>query len=285
MPTDPILSVADAEVDRLRLEIRLALRRAETELAGGPVYRALIGAAAVRAAAQLEALLIQAWQPVERAWESALRAMAIRVSQTAGDVELGRLGLRGAFGPAAANALAVQAAETQVATLVRQISLEQQLAIREAVARAMRGLQSAETTASHVRQVIGLTSRMDAALARARETLTAGGLRPAVVERQIARRRAVLLRERAETIARTETIRAASLGQEAAWKAAQANGRLSVVSVKRWSVTADDRLCPICAPYEGQTAPVGGLFPNGTAGPPAHPRCRCTMGLVRERRS
>jgi SPP1 gp7 family putative phage head morphogenesis protein len=91
---------------------------------------------------------------------------------------------------------------------------------------------------------------------------------------------AQLLRHRAQTIARTETIRASVDGQLAIWKAAQAQGLLPNHARKRWIVTPDDRLCPRCAPLQGVEVQLHQTFPGGVSGPPLHPNCRCAVSVV-----
>jgi len=87
---------------------------------------------------------------------------------------------------------------------------------------------------------------------------------------------------RAETIARTETMRASNQGQLEAWDQATDAGLLTGDETKEWIVTPDDRLCPICEPLEGVTAALGDDFDadgENVDAPPAHPRCRCTIAL------
>lgn len=88
--------------------------------------------------------------------------------------------------------------------------------------------------------------------------------------------------ERAEVIARTETMRASNEGQLEAWDQATEAGLLTGDEQKEWIVTPDDRLCPICEPMEGATAGLSDDFNvdgDHIDAPPAHPRCRCTVGL------
>lgn len=88
--------------------------------------------------------------------------------------------------------------------------------------------------------------------------------------------------ERAELIARTETMRASNEGQQEAWDQAVEEGLLTGNEEQEWIVTPDDRLCPECEPFDAVTAALGGTFEaDGTEsdGPPLHPRCRCTLGL------
>lgn len=87
---------------------------------------------------------------------------------------------------------------------------------------------------------------------------------------------------RAETIARTETMEAANEGQLELWDQAVEEGLLTGKEKVVWIVTPDDRLCPICEPLDGETTELGGTFDvdgEEIDGPPAHPNCRCTTGL------
>jgi SPP1 gp7 family putative phage head morphogenesis protein len=87
---------------------------------------------------------------------------------------------------------------------------------------------------------------------------------------------------RAETIARTETMRASNQGQLEAWEQAKQAGLLVGNEQVEWITTPDDRLCPICEPLDGQTTALGSTFEvdgDRISTPPAHPRCRCTTGL------
>lgn len=89
--------------------------------------------------------------------------------------------------------------------------------------------------------------------------------------------------DRADKIARTETMRAANQGQLEAWDQAEEQGLLTGDELKEWIVTPDDRLCPICEPLDG--VQVGRDEPfdvdgEQLDGPPAHPRCRCTTALA-----
>ena len=73
---------------------------------------------------------------------------------------------------------------------------------------------------------------------------------------------------RAETIARTEVIRAHSEGQ---LDAMESMGVQTVGVQVEWSTAGDDRVCPQCSPMEGKVFKIRdarGLIP-------LHPRCRC----------
>jgi SPP1 gp7 family putative phage head morphogenesis protein len=88
--------------------------------------------------------------------------------------------------------------------------------------------------------------------------------------------------DRAETIARTEVMRASNEGQLQAWEQATSAGLLIGTEEKEWIVTPDDRLCPICEPLDGVRVGMRESFDTEVGrleGPPAHPNCRCVLGL------
>lgn len=95
------------------------------------------------------------------------------------------------------------------------------------------------------------------------------------------------LKYRAETIARTESLRATNIGIQNSWKQAIEQGTVPEALVRRqWIVAKDERLCSHCAPIPGlnpkQGVPFGQPFrtPTGPATlPPLHPNCRCTVFL------
>lgn len=185
--------------------------------------------------------------------------------------------LEGAF--ALTNQLATKAAEQQSAQLVTAISQETRKAIQSVIGQAFREGTSPAETARNLRPVIGLTERQSLAVQRLRTTLTKQGVSADVVSARMSRYAATLLRQRATLIARTELIDASTQGQLALWKQAIADGLIASNARKKWIVTPDDRLCPICQALAGKTIPIAGLFPGGVIGPPRHPNCRCTLAL------
>ena len=96
-------------------------------------------------------------------------------------------------------------------------------------------------------------------------------------------------RQRALLIARTETMRASNEGQMEAWRQGVKTGLLKGSENRVWITTYDDRTCPTCAPMDGVIIVLRGSFQLPTVGksaggvvrmPPAHPACRCAMGLT-----
>jgi SPP1 gp7 family putative phage head morphogenesis protein len=85
---------------------------------------------------------------------------------------------------------------------------------------------------------------------------------------------------RAELIARTEIMRAVNAGQREAWNQAVDDGLLTGDEQRTWIATDDELTCPICNDLDGETIGLDEQYSDGSDGPPAHPRCRCTEGIV-----
>lgn len=76
---------------------------------------------------------------------------------------------------------------------------------------------------------------------------------------------------RAKTIARTEIVRAQSLGTLDVWKS------MRTVKSTTWDTSAEGP-CPVCeANRDHGPVELGKAFPSGDACPPAHPNCRCAL--------
>lgn len=85
---------------------------------------------------------------------------------------------------------------------------------------------------------------------------------------------------RADLIARSELMDAASSGQREAWAQAVEEGLLTGTEMREWIKTADEGTCDLCDNLDGKLAELDGDYPDGGGiGPPAHPRCRCTEGI------
>lgn len=177
------------------------------------------------------------------------------------------------------NPFVIRAAEQSAAKLVTGVSTDTRNAIRLIVQRSVSGDLTVRQSAQLIKPLIGLTERQALAVIRRRFQQTKRGV-PAVKAAKDAERYAArLLTQRAEMIARTEIIRASTDGQLETWSQARQQGLIGPRAGKRWMVTPDDRLCPRCAPLEGEVRPLDGTF-EGVDGPPLHPQCRCALVLV-----
>lgn len=187
----------------------------------------------------------------------------------------------------------LRAAQQLTADLIRGVNYETKLAVRRLIFNSIRDGVAPRDAAKLIKRVLGLTTRQALAVDRLRAGLVGGGVKPAQVDRQVLAYSNRLLEDRAENVARTETMLAANRGQQLLWGDMQNAGVIGPEFTQRWLVTPDDRLCSRCAPMQGKTAQLGYLFretENGVlpskrtpvAGanvksPPLHPRCRCVL--------
>ena len=229
-------------------------------------------------------------QEAETIGRSLTRVYALARGRALADIAKAPTSLREAI-PAVVNPEAVAFLERYALDQVTGLTDDLVPAIRDILLRGQREGLSVDRQARLIRDVIGLTPRMAAAVANVEATIyaegIASGMYPEAAEKAAKKaadaysKRA--LRERAETIARTETIRAQNAGQVDAWKAAINRGDLRGTATKMWIVTPDDRLDKrICRPMAGVKVGIHEEF-NTPAGaveyPPAHPRCRCAVGI------
>jgi hypothetical protein len=112
-------------------------------------------------------------------------------------------------------------------------------------------------------------------------------LSPAQIDKMVAAYGRKYRKYRAQTIARTETLRATNVGIQEAYRQAIEQGHVSEDMVRRkWLVARDERLCAVCAPIPSMNPKEGVKFgqpfatPEGPVFlPPIHPNCRCTVFL------
>lgn len=185
------------------------------------------------------------------------------------------------------NPWAISQAEQFAANLVREVSRNTRNAIREVIVESFREGVTADVVARRLRNTIGLTARQAGWVETYRQRLLDGGMDPDRVEVLTRRYWRKTRNRRAQTIARTEIMRASNHGRMQAWMSAADTGLLDLnTSTKEW-ITAPERSqygppCPSCLPMDGvKVRGVETLFnlPSGRqmSMPPAHPNCRCTV--------
>lgn len=207
---------------------------------------------------------------------------------------------------------AVEWARRRAGELVTGIDAETRLTVAQLVARGQQGNFTPDDIARQVKPLIGLTPAQATAAWNYRDALIARALSDRLGQDAAAALRGQYalspwrggplggrvdklwrqyvdrqLRWRAENIARTETIRAASAGDLLGWQQIVNSGGADGYVVQReWSVTRDDRACPVCLGLDGSKvvsagAPgvdlrMAGTF-DGVDHPPFHPQCRCVI--------
>ncbi len=145
-----------------------------------------------------------------------------------------------------------------------------------------------EAILEDIKANIGLTSRDFKAVQNRRFLHESAGLPTAEVDKLTDTYRDTLLTQRAQRIARTETIAAQANGRHTSWQLADEQGVLPKVQ-RTWSSAPEspnpNRPCEICLDLDGKTAPLNGtydsIFLGPVEGPPAHTNCRCTETLQR----
>ena len=169
-----------------------------------------------------------------------------------------------------ARALARDAATS----LLRDFTKTQLNSMGEAIAAGLEAGKGPREIARMLTDVQGLDPQRAARLEKVREYLEASDLSNDALEKALERERQKLLRDRRETIARTEAREATSTAREVE---ALARG----AKWKHWITTADERLCDICAGNEADgVIPADESFSDGSMKAPAHPNCRCSVAYV-----
>lgn len=172
-----------------------------------------------------------------------------------------------------ADTAAAAFAEAHALELSTTLTVESRAALSELIAAGFLEGIPPKALAADIGPLVGLTTRDAAFVAKAK--LSSSAKRKLVSK---------LLRRRGTVIARTEGIRAANEGQRIFWQQAVRDGLLTGLELREWIVTPDDRLCEICEPMAGQRVGLNDTFETGdgdlVTGPPAHPSCRCAVGLT-----
>jgi len=184
------------------------------------------------------------------------------------------------------NPRAVEFINQHTGELITQVTEESRQAIRAIVRQAFEEGGHPYEQAKKIRQHIGLTERQSRAVENFRRRLIEDGISRAEADKRAEAYAERLLRDRAETIARTETLTASNAGQHLAWLDAKDKGLLPANFMKEYITTPDDRRCPQCLSIDGQRKSINASFdtPYGPKmHPPIHVNCRCACGLVEVR--
>ena len=205
------------------------------------------------------------------------------------------------------NPAVVRWVETHTGQLITQVTTQTKKAVAGIVREGFIEGVPPRSQARQIRRIVGLTSRDSGAVDRFLRGQLSAGIKTGRAEEMTQRMADRLLRRRAETIARNESMTAANQGQLQAWRDAADGGLLDPSITKRvWLAAGDSRTCPICAVLDGQTVGFEEPFTSSVQAveftrdgidftvvstkplkepiveqtPPAHVRCRCSVGLA-----
>ena len=263
------------------------------------IRRAILNAIAdAKKRVQLKPLMIQGltaipFQEIENAWSDMFVSVLRDLVEESGKAQIPITPIKKAHGDLArlgfrfdlTNPRAIAWIHQHAGELVLDLSGESMRAIQAIMVRSFQGEFTVAQQAQFIRDLIGLDERRATALDNfRREAFTVD---PAKAERKVNQYRQRLLKDRADTIARTESIRGSAQGQQELWTQMLEQGVLDDTARRRWAVTPDSRLCPICSPMPSNprnTVRLDEPFETGDGRlvmiPPAHPRCRCSPVLV-----
>jgi SPP1 gp7 family putative phage head morphogenesis protein len=124
-----------------------------------------------------------------------------------------------------------------------------------------------DATVAALRQAKGYLARHGQTFAETASTSIAQGVlegRPTAAMVRDLRQRLAVVKSRAETIVRTESLRAYNTAANTYYSA-------NNIDVVLYYATSDDRTCPIC------TSRAGEVYQRGSLSVPLHPRCRCYL--------
>lgn len=202
-----------------------------------------------------------------------------------------------------------------VGQMIREVSDETVKAVQIAVNQGVVTGRNPRQIARDFRSSIGLTSRQEQTVQRLRAALekgeagyvnslttvtdsaknavSAGKLSESQIDKIVEQTRLRYVKQRTETIARTESLRATSVGQDLAIREGQITGAISSELLKRWLYRHDTRTrdahisagetngwIPMNRPF---STPLGPLMfprdPNGSASNTINCRCRVQYSL------
>ena len=186
-----------------------------------------------------------------------------------------------------ANPRALEYVDREAARLIVDLTDQEERRIAQIISSSFREGFTTRTTSRLIKDGIGLTRFQEGALMKFEQDLVDSGLSASRVLERVETRREQMLLRRSRLIARQETMAASNQGTQVMWEQASANGQIPSTIKRKWILTPDDRLCPICRgiplnEFKGINEPFVSTF-NGqeTLTPPMHIGCRCTLGLVR----
>lgn len=168
------------------------------------------------------------------------------------------------------NPRAIKRAQERSSALITEISPSTRSAIRSMIADGLREGKSPRLLAREIKDRIGLRSDQ-------LETLNRFALDH--TESQVTQRANRMLRQRAELISRTETLRSSNEGLRETWRQAQDNDLLPMDIQREWIATADDRTRDEHLEIDGEKVGIGEPFSIGVE-PGEEPACRCSQGIA-----
>jgi hypothetical protein len=213
--------------------------------------------------------------------EAVERTALALIPATAASLEMPPLSI--AFNVAAPEVL--QAIDLYAGEQIVAIGERTRMAVRQVIREGFTSGGGMSTQIRGLKEILGLTPAQARGIRNLRARLERAGATRQEIEQQAGAAARKALRLRVRTIARTESISATSLGQQALWEQLAREGLVTDEYKRHWIITPDDRLCARCQAIPRlNPAGVGLNEPfvseNGTIFlPPLHSACRCAVSL------
>jgi hypothetical protein len=174
--------------------------------------------------------------------------------------------------------------EEHAADRIKYINAAKKATIRQIVQHGFQEGLTSQEQSKLIREHIGLLPAHSRAVDNYRKNLLSSGMDSTSADKLTDKYRKKLLKYRADTIALSEGHTAANEGYRYTNKEALNRGIFPAGKYEQyWMVTRDKRLCPKCEAMGGVRADIDdGTFAGDGKGPPLHPRCRCTTGIIRK---
>jgi SPP1 gp7 family putative phage head morphogenesis protein len=270
-----IIPIADRLKGQVRRNFLAAMTKLRNEASAAEIVRAIEGGdLSVAQSVISQSKLAKHLEPVIGTMNAAIVA--------AGKVTIENIGVQIRFD--IKNPFAIDAAIEHRARLVRNVTKATQQGIAKLVSRGIVDGIPPRDLAKMIKPMIGLTNNQASAALHLRKTLLKSGVTAKNTSTIVGKFIDKQLRYRAETIAITETVRASNMGQHAAWNDAIDRRLIRVGGEPReWLAADSERTCPVCNALDGEIVEFSQPFSQGMLYPPAHPRCRCSVGLVYEK--
>lgn len=171
--------------------------------------------------------------------------------------------------------------------LITYITEEARGAVRQAIYEGVYANKDPATIAREIRQqrLVGLLPQQIETIQNNRLEMLSNGATLGEAEAYVAQAARDALSYRTMNIARTEVMRGVNQGSVDAWQVARQQGLILPESRRIWiTAVGDGRTCEICQGFHKVEATLDGMFISkggfSVYAPPAHPRCRCSQGLI-----
>lgn len=229
------------------------------------------------------------WHEVSQQFDERYKALLA----ASGKEEFARIGIKSAFN--LRNPWSLTWIEEHTGALIKDISSQTRQSLVALVTSAFAGELDPQRLKVLIRGQIGLLPKEAQAVERRYQMSLEQGVKPQVAKLATERYAARLLDDRAERIARTETIAAEAEGQLDAWRSARDDGLIVEGAKRRWIASPYDNAIPSGSTRAGVSCKLcddvasGGdvdLDEEFTTGigrrmaPPLHPGCTCTVVLI-----